>query len=597
MKKLKRRFVYHLFVLFWTVTSFSYAQEETAMDTLQENEIEKSVEQIETDEKDSPILETLEAGYETSSSIHAEIRSRIVQEIQKRKGFEDGTFLGSRLKSYQRMRVLQENISGGILLEKDAGEKKINDFSTGFVQLKNVFNTITVLLGDYSVEAGEGLSLWRGFGIGKSSDVFTPAQRNAHGIVPHLSSDEVNFFRGGAMQMKFSSFDIALFYSQRKRDANFSNGNDSATLYDAGYFRTENEVKKRAQLSETAIGGIASYHFAEKFSMGGSWYRSKFQRTLLESEGKIFTGKTLSLASLFFDGKFSFGKLFGEIAHQQNNASVSALAGAEFFPARNFRFLVVGRKYAPNFFSLHGFAFGERSTTRNEQGVYFGFVLRAIKRTTLSLYYDQFSFPLPTSFSVFPSHGNDMLFRADVRPSRKIFLSLQTRRKNSWEKTTSEVDGVRSRFDDKQTKFQFRITFDFSATDRISFRERLEYVTIKKNISLLDEEGLLLYSDVRTSLTEKISSAFRIAFFETDSYASRISEFEKDVDGALSVPSLYGKGIRWYVFLEWNVIRQLTMQAKYSGTFREDVKFIGNGDFAFPSNTVNTLGVQLEWKL
>jgi hypothetical protein len=174
---------------------------------------------------------------------------------------------------------------------------------------------------------------------------------------------------------------------------------------------------------------------------------------------------------------------------------------------------------------------------------------------------------------------------------------LQTRRKNSWEKTTSEVDGVRSRFDDKQTKFQFRITFDFSATDRISFRERLEYVTIKKNISLLDEEGLLLYSDVRTSLTEKISSAFRIAFFETDSYASRISEFEKDVDGALSVPSLYGKGIRWYVFLEWNVIRQLTMQAKYSGTFREDVKFIGNGDFAFPSNTVNTLGVQLEWKL
>ncbi|MBM4167186.1 MAG: hypothetical protein FJ218_09765 [Ignavibacteria bacterium] len=596
MKNLKRIVIYRLFFFLWIISSFASAQEEIEHDTLQENEIEYSVEQIETDENDSPILEVSEENENTTSTLRTEIRSRVAQEIQKRKGFEDGTFLGTRLKSYQRIRVSQENISGGILFEKDAGEKKINDFTTGFVRVKNLFNAVSVILGDYSIEAGEGLSLWRGFGIRKSSDVFAPAQRNAHGIVPHLTSDEVNFFRGGAMQITSSQLDIALFFSQRKRDANFSLGKDSTTLYDAGYFRTENEIEKRSQLFETSIGGTASYRFSKQLSLGGSWYRAQFHRTLLVSEGKVFAGKILSLASLFVDGKFPFGTLFGEIA-LQHNASVSAIAGAEISPARNFRFLVVGRNYAPNFFSLHGLAFGERITTRNERGVYVGFVLRSIKRTTLSIYYDQFSFPQPTTTSIFPSYGNDFLFRADVRSTRKILLSLQMRKKNIFEKNTSVIDGISFRFDDQQKKFQYRCTFDYSATDEISFRERIEYVTIEKTISSTKEDGLLLYSDVRVSIEKDVSTSFRVVYFETDAYASRITEFEKDVDGALSIPSLYGKGIRWYVFLELNLFPQLTLQAKYGGTFRDDVKFIGSGDFAFPSNAMNALSMQLEWKM
>jgi hypothetical protein len=591
-----------LFVfLFFCPLNFIFAQpdslREDASDSIFINSIETLLEQNETEENDSPLLELL-----TDSAIKNEtartslhLRSRLQEEMQQRKGFLNGDYKGSRLKSYQRIAGTYDNFSAGVLFDKDAGELQFNDFSTGYFRAKNIVDSISFLVGDYVVESGEGLILWRGFDVGKGANVLSPAHRNGRGIVPHLSSDEVYFFRGSAVTFQFSPVTFSLFFSQRKRDATIDTATHTATFYSAGYFRTENELTKRNTLPEKTFGGIAGYSMTKNISFGASFYRSQFDYTLLIREGNIFSGKNLSLGSLFFDAKFSTIKLFGEAAQSSTRASGKILGG-QFFPARNFTFITVWRNYDERFFSLHGLGFGERTETSNERGIYFGVSLRPARRVNLALYYDQFAFPQPTN-TIFTHRGNEVLCRAEFQQSPQLYFVLQTQKKENVVQRRFFYHNEWYVQDVFQSKYQVRFIVDARTVNGFSFRERIDFVTVKQDYRSQRNNGILLYGDIGKKLSEQISGTFRFVIFNTDSYESRVSEFEKDLTGALSIPSLYGKGIRWYIFVEWEIAENVMLQWKYSSTYRDDIKIIGTGNNAFPANTISALGMQLEWRL
>ena len=588
------------FFLFFCSTNCIFAQfdslQENETDTLFNNSIETLLEQNETDENDSPVLELLaDSLYENENEQPSlQIRSRFQSEVQQRKGFQNGDYRGTRLKSYQRIAGAYNNFSTGVLFDKDAGEQRWNDFSTGFFSVKNIVDSISFLVGDYVAESGEGLVLWRGFDAGKSASVLSPAHRNARGIVPHLSSDEVYFFRGGAATFHFSPVSFSLFVSQRKRDATIDTLSQSASFYTAGYFRTENERTKRNALQEKTFGGIAAYSFSENIAMHSSFYRSYFDYNVQIGSGNVFSGKQFSIGSLSFDARFASIKLFGEAAHTSTKTNGKILGG-EFFPVRNFTFITVWRNYDEQFFSPHGLGFGERTETSNERGIYFGFSLRPARTIKLALFYDQFSFQHPTT-TIFPPKGNEALCRVEVQKSMLLYtLQLQRKQTVAREQIISENNLIAS--DITNTKYQARIIVDSKTIGGFSFRERIDVVAVKKDFSTVTERGVLFYGDIGKKISDYISGTVRFVFFQTDSYESRVAEFEKDLTGALSIPSLYGKGVRWYIFLHAEITQRATLQIKYSGTYRDDVKIIGSGINEFPSNKINAIGMQMEWHL
>ena len=199
-----------------------------------------------------------------------QIRSRFQSEVQQRKGFQNGDYRGTRLKSYQRIAGAYNNFSTGYCLIKMLANSDGMIFLQDF-QRKNIVDSISFLVGDYVAESGEGLVLWRGFDAGKSASVLSPAHRNARGIVPHLSSDEVYFSRRRG-DISFSPVSFLSSY-RRKRDATIDTLSQSASFYTAGYFRTENERTRNA-LQEKTFGGIAAYSFSENIAMHSSFYRS-----------------------------------------------------------------------------------------------------------------------------------------------------------------------------------------------------------------------------------------------------------------------------------------------------------------------------------
>jgi hypothetical protein len=61
----------------------------------------------------------------------------------------------------------------------------------------------------------------------------------------------------------------------------------------------------------------------------------------------------------------------------------------------------------------------------------------------------------------------------------------------------------------------------------------------------------------------------RVVAFHTDSYESRVYEYESDLPGAFSSPALFDKGIRFYALVRYKWGRFLTLSAKYAQTSKE----------------------------
>jgi hypothetical protein len=124
-----------------------------------------------------------------------------------------------------------KNISAGILLEKDVGERKVNNFTNGFIGYKSDGLFSSVMLGDNIVERVQSLSLWRGYDLRKCSNITAGTIREERGLMSHLSADENGFLRGGAAKFKLSNLSAIIFYSQKNLSSSIDSINKAASIY------------------------------------------------------------------------------------------------------------------------------------------------------------------------------------------------------------------------------------------------------------------------------------------------------------------------------------------------------------------------------
>ncbi|NWF90948.1 MAG: helix-hairpin-helix domain-containing protein, partial [Ignavibacteriaceae bacterium] len=89
------------------------------------------------------------------SNLQLTMRSRVISDLQERRGFKEHEYEGSIQKIYNRFLVKYgSNISAGFVTEKDPGEKSINEFTSFHFALKNFGLIHSLVLGDYTLEFG-----------------------------------------------------------------------------------------------------------------------------------------------------------------------------------------------------------------------------------------------------------------------------------------------------------------------------------------------------------------------------------------------------------------------------------------------------------
>lgn len=547
---------------------------------------------LEQASEDSPVLDIIGARAQApQSQLAIAVRSRITQSLQKSEGFSKTSYLGSSLKSYQRMVMsVGRRFSGGFLMTKDAGEQRLNEFTTWNLTVSNLNFIKTAVVGDYRIEAGQGVALWRGYDFSKGGEVIAPALRSSRGLVSSVSTDEVEYFRGIAAELHSRKFSFLAFVSSRRLSASIDTSRLVTALNSSGYFRTPSEQARRDNLTEKLYGLHSTFFVDDQKEVGLTFYQTAFSSQLLLNGGKRFSGDRYSL--LAFDYRLVHGSAatFGEWA--LSNSSVGGISGVYFTPIREIGLVASIRSYPEQFVSLHGLAFGERTSTFNESGLYLGVKLQLTASVSLSTYYDQFRFPGATSTSKFSTTGKDFLLKFELRPLQKLQAILRWQRKITDERSSLHAGAL-----DRQRLQRIRVQLDYRISARVQLRSTAERVFVDWRDSFANEKGLLLYHEIAAQPGTHLRWNLRIAYFQSDSYNSRLYEFERDLDGVLTIPVLYGTGIRWYALIRYRFGGHLQVAVKYSELIRDDVKHIGSGLDELPSNRDERVGVQLDWGL
>ena len=532
--------------------------------------------------------------------------SRVSTEIEKRKGFVNNAYTGSPMKNLNKFHLaagdkefpLTSTISTlelGVLTEKDPGERSLTDFSSGFGCISIPAFSTQLIIGNYQIEAAEGLIFWRASAISKGSNVIAPTSKNGSGIHPCLSTDENSFLQGIAASLEINSLQFQMFYSNKSVNATIDSLGQISSIDQSGLFRTDNELHKQKSTRETLIGCRAVAHLSREFKLGGTAYHTHFKNPLILKNGNGETTPQLWMQGMDISYTNRKIDLFTELTVDWSH-KIAMIGGMTYEPMTSLSLSLVAREYPSEFQSIHGNAFGESgSDVQNENGVYVGVRVQPIDWIEISTYYDQFEHPHPTQFIPASSHGNDFLALAECQITNKYELMFRFKRKES-PSTIDEYDLFSRMIKQIIPRIQenYRLTGELISSSFIRLSNRIEWAKVTYAGVKKSEKGLLISQTIKYTLCQLLALRARIAVFETDSYDSRMYEYEDDLPRASSNPALYGRGLRWYLFLQYTIFLKVDISAKFSQTIKDGVKSIGSGLDEIEGHTQSLLSMQLD---
>jgi hypothetical protein len=481
------------------------------------------------------------------------LRSRFIEDIQDK----TNKYLGNKVKSYQRIKGSYGNFKFGGLTEKDAGEKSFADFYSGFVQYKSSGIIKNFIAGNYVFEFGQGLTVWSPYAFSKGSDATNSVSKRARNFIAYSSSDENNYFHGAAGTIVLSSLEISTFFSNNSIDGTLYGIDSISNLYTSGYHRTATELEKKNNITLTTFGISTKVRLTDYFDFSLLHYKNEFSLPFSNKDRFNLFGNNFSFSSVAYNLYFNNIYATGEFSF--NGTSVASINNINFYVSKSFTFTTSVRSYPRNFYNLFSNGFGEKNSTQNELGFYIGVKWKS-NYGTINTYYDIFKQPSSSFNSILPSTGNDFLLDYRYKIRNNITLNLKYKNESKEKEFTTEKNPQLL----KETKSNFRIQLSYKLSKNIYGRNRIELV---KYNAAINETGILTFQDIKL-YWEKTNLIGRIIFFDTESYNSRIYEFENNHRGLLTNLPMYGNGFRWYFIFNYQPFPNLKISARYSETYK-----------------------------
>lgn len=536
-----------------------------------------------------------------------EVFSRYQRTLQDQAGYNrpdsSGGYLGSPVQYYQRFRYRSDHLSVNLTQQKDAGEPFAGttgfDYNSWHVALENNGKLRELVVGDYALYFGQGMVLWNGRTFGKGRNVIGTINRNSRGVRPYSSSQESDFYRGVAATYG-GKLQLTGFYSFRKQSASSVSADTTRSPQENGFHRTENERTQRKNLKQKVWGGRLQMEFPFGF-IGATGYRTSFNKFITAGTGTAsqfdFSGQHTSVLGIDYTILAGPAILFGEAGRSQNGG-LGFISGLETTVGLNTELTIAYRNYAKDYQSILGSGFGESSgEPQNEEGVYIGLRHALNNNITLSAYFDQYRFPSPRFGTSQPTRGYDWLGLVEVTLNRDIQFYVQARSEieDDEYEVTDEFGRTQTRLD-KAQRSTLRAQFQYQVNPKIRLRTRGEVVRSRQAGEDV-EYGYLMYQDVRYIPADRWSIDTRISIFDTDSFDTRLYQFENDLLYVLSNEVLFNQGQRLYVLVNYEPLPYLEFWAKFGITIFEDEQRISSGLNEIQGNKRSNLGLQVRLKI
>lgn len=509
---------------------------------------------------------------------------------ETKKGFTDPDlrsktrYIGDRTNQTLRYRgQLNANLRMGFLLQKDAGEKDLSDFSSGFLEFKSKGVVEKIIVGDFINQWGQGLVQSGGFSLGKSFESIKATQKFNLGGLAYSSSVEYGFYRGINATFKFAEFlRIQAFTSYRHLDATI--GSDSLgnkflrTRVEDGFHRTASEISHIDALQEKTVGanmGYSPLRFPLVIQLNGVYTLWSLPKPVgIGYKQPEWSGSELKNYSISFQYPLRNIRMVGELAYSDNRHFSLLQSGASSL-SKKIDVSYLFRHYSAGYFSPKSNGLSESTENLNEIGLFLGLGYQINKRMKLSSYIDYFRFPGP-KYQVLESNTSGW----------EILSRLQ------WEKRHSARGFIQGKWTRKEAKDLLQISLDghYIALKSWDFHFRV------MASQLGAELGYLLLQDVKWD-KGKWNIQGRLAYMNTPSYDTRNYAYEPGVPYSFLLPAYAGKAIKTNVVVAYQWKKEISLAAKWGRIQYQDRTEIGSGLDSIEGNTKTDITLQMSYKM
>ncbi len=551
-------------------------------------------------------------GERLSGGTHS-IVARVTRVVEKSRGFlldsttANNYYPGSPQRYFFRYKYQYKNLlQFGVVGDKDAGEeffkgtqKQGFDFYSAHLFIRNVGIFKSIALGDFTVNMGQGLTQWQSLAFKKSADVIN-IKRQLPVLRPYNSAGEINFHRGVGVTVGNKNIEATGFVSYRNVDANFvtdtlNNEDFISSLQTSGLHRTKSETDDKGAQRQLAYGGNIAYN-KNKLHLGVNiiQYNFKFPITKASDPYNLYAiaGKNIGNQSVDYSYTFRNIHFFGEAAfdNKKNKAFVNGLLVSV---SQDVDLSFLYRNISPGYQSLYTNAFTESTFPSNEKGFYSGISIRPHAFWRLDAYADFYQFPWLKYLVDAPTKGVDYLAQLTFKPNRQLEMYVRYRTESK-PKNYNPDGGILAPVVPKQRQ-NFRWQLNYKINPEITFRNRVELVWYDRKGGGA-QNGFLSYADfVYKPMMKKYSGNMRLMYFETGGYDSRLYAYENDVLYSFSIPVFYDKGYRYYLNLNYDFSKKVSLWFRVAQTVFKDKTTVGTGLDEIKGNKRTEIKLQVQY--
>lgn len=521
----------------------------------------------------------------------------------KPKDDSGAVYAGSAAKLQFRYRYqYRQLLQWGITLEKDPGEKLWQkgsgvDFQSFHLQLKQISGIQQLVLGDFTVNMGQGLVQWQGMSFGKGGNTMGLKKQGAV-LRSYSGAGEYAFHRGAGATIRKGKFELTGYLSSRKLSATLEADADELLITSvnaSGYHRTATEIAGKNKVKQYSAGTYFSFTH-NRLSVGMSTVGYRLSLPVAEKKELYqrfaITGKSWSGAALDFSyiGKRAYW--FGELAADQRRAPALVI-GSLFIPDKKWEWSFLFRSMGKRYQAWSGKAFMEAGKPGNETGMYSGCRWMPRKGVQVDAYADFFCWPWLRYRVSAPASGADQLLKITGKHSRKMSWAFQFRNSRKYGDLPS---GTESRAMPEQVRTRgARFSMEYTTEGQRQIRMRWEHSEWVGEFSG-KQNGVLWLVDLRFPLRQKqLQFDLRAQYFDTDSYSVRIYAAEREVLFQQSIPSFSGRGWRFYGMGQWRLRKNIRLWLKCGQAMRSDRQEIGSGNDKIQGNSKTDGRLQLQW--
>lgn len=440
-----------------------------------------------------------------------------------------------------------DHIKAGITIEKDAGEKMFPvkgsiepEMISGYASLENMKLSSNLILnsfiaGDYSISAGQGLCF--SFpGSFFSSGLPSIAGRLVKTVRPYRSSGEINFLRGAALSVAWKNFSFSPFISYKRIDGRIE-GEYYRSKPDTGIHNSVSSLKSRKTVREFITG--LSFAFDNDFIHAGLnfiTYDTDKKNGIKENyynKYQLYKGRWGNISADFVF-KAGILRIFGELA-VDFTPDIAFIAGASAYLSERTELSLNIRGYGVGYKAPYASATGNNSSVSNEYGA--GLSCR------IEHAYGKYS-------DIFADFSYHPYFRFAVRhPGSRMKLSY--RYSASLDKLeayaaasySADFPGTPGRLSVKGSE-----NIKISDVAALSFREAVS-ADFGKSIKE-SSFGIMMSAGISISLG-RFDAFASAAYFNSPDWNARLYIYEKDLLYTYSSRSLYGHGVRPYLYIKY----------------------------------------------